>query len=82
MDYRYYRGDDLKIPHKILRRLHLLRQIGAAFSLCGIVLPFLVLIGVLKSTFAWSLLAFGLVVLGPLLYLVGMVWDTYIDRSS
>ena len=81
MDYRYYRGDEPKIPPKIRRYMHLLRPVGVVFLLTGIVIPMLILVKVLASTYFVNFLAFGLLLLGPVLYLVGMVFDSFVDRA-
>ena len=81
MDYRYYRGDGLKIPPKIRRYLHRLRLAGVVFMVSGILIPLLIIVKILKSTYFVNFLAFALLLLGPVLYLVGMVYDNYVDRA-
>lgn len=82
MDYRYYRGDGPRIPLKVRRFLHRLRPVGVLFLVGGILIPLLILIKVLPSTYFINFLAFGLMLSGPILYLVGMVFDNYIDRAE
>jgi hypothetical protein len=82
MDYRNYRGDGFKIPSKVLPHLHKLRQMGVALMVSGLAIPMLIILKILESTFFANILAFVLVLLGPILYLVGMVFDNYVDRSK
>jgi predicted membrane channel-forming protein YqfA (hemolysin III family) len=82
MDYRYYRGDGPKIPPKLIPYLHRLRLVGTVLMACGLAMPMLILIHLLKSTYLLDILAFVLILLGPILYLIGMVFDNYVDRTK
>ena len=82
MDYHYYRGDEPKIPPKLRRYMHLLRPVGVVLMVTGIVIPMLILVKVLGSTYFVNFLSFGLMLLGPALYLVGMVFDNFVDRAQ
>jgi predicted membrane channel-forming protein YqfA (hemolysin III family) len=82
MDYRHYRGDGVKIPAWLHRHAHKLRRLGVILLLAGISLPWLILIKLLKSSFFLNILAYSLILLGPILYLIGMVFDNLIDRSQ
>ena len=82
MDYRNYRGDGFKIPPKIRPHLHKLRQVGVALMLSGLAIPMLIMIKILGSSFLANFLAFFLMLLGPILYLIGMVFDNYVDRTK
>jgi hypothetical protein len=82
MDYRNYRGDGIKIPPKIRRYLHKLRPVGVVLMLCGIAIPMLILLKILESTLFINILAYTLILGGPILYLVGMIFDTVVDRSQ
>ncbi len=81
MDYRNYRGDEPFIPPKLRRYLHYLRPVGMVFLVCGLILPFLILLDLIKSTYFINFLAFVLMLLGPILYLIGRSFDSYVDRS-
>ncbi len=82
MDYRYFQGDPRWIPNKIRRHLHKLRRVGVILLLTGIAIPWLIMTKVLESTFLANFAAYGLMLLGPILYLIGMVYDTWGDRSQ
>lgn len=82
MDYRYYRGDGPKLPSKWTRHLHKLRFVGAGMLLMGMVLPFLMVIHLLESTYFWNFLSAGFTTLGALLVIVGIAWNSFIDRAE
>lgn len=82
MDYRHFREDRFRVPAAIRRHLHKLRQVGLALMAAGLAIPFLILVKALKSTVLANGFALGGILLGPILYLVGMVFDTYVDRSK
>jgi hypothetical protein len=80
MDYRNYRGEEPLIPPKLRRYLHFLRPVGVFFSICGLILPFLTLLRLIESTYFINFLTFFLLLLGPIFYLVGSSFDSYVDR--
>ena len=82
MDYRYYRGDETKIPPKLKRYLHLLRPVGVIFAVAGIIIPLLMLMGIVKSTFFVNFLTCAFIVLFPICYLIGMAYDNNVDRTQ
>ena len=82
MDYRNYRGDGIKVPTWLHRHAHRLRQAGVVMVIAGISLPWLILLKLVKSSFLTNILAFALILLGPIAFLVGMVFDNLIDRSD
>jgi hypothetical protein len=82
MDYRNYPGDGFKIPPNIRPHLHKLCQVGVALMVSGLAVPMLIILKLLESTFFANILAFVLMLLGPILYLVGMVFDNYVDRTK
>ena len=82
MDYRHYRGDEIKIPPKFRRYLHLLRPVGLILGIAGTIVPFLILIKILKSTFFINFLAYTFLVLFPIFYLIGMAFDNLVDRTK
>jgi hypothetical protein len=82
MDYRHYRGEGIKIPPEIRRHLHKLRPVGVVCLLAGVAIPGLIVIKLLESTFLINFLAYTLMVLGPIFYLVGLANDSYADRSE
>ena len=81
MNYYYYLGDGPKIPPKLRRHLHRLRLVGTMFMVSGIVMPFLMLVKLLASTYFLNFLAYSLTVFGPLLYLVGMAFNNSVDQA-
>jgi len=82
MDYRYYRGDGPELPSKWGKHIHKLRYIGAGMLVGGMVLPWLIVVDVLPSTFIWNFLAAGLTVLGVMLFIIGFVFNSWIDRAD
>ena len=81
MDYRYYRGDGLKMSPKWRKYIHLLRYIGTGMLLGGMVLPWLMVVKILESTYFWNFLATGLTSLGIMSVIIGMVFNNLIDRG-
>jgi hypothetical protein len=61
--------------------VHKLRPLGTILLLTGAAIPFLILIKLLRSTYFLNILAFALILLGPILYLIGLAFDTHADRS-
>jgi hypothetical protein len=47
----------------------------------GVVLPWLMVLHILESTFFWNFLATGLTSLGIMLVIIGVVFDNLIDRG-
>jgi hypothetical protein len=77
-----YHDDGIKIPPIIRPHLHLLRPVGLVLGVVGTIIPFLILIKLLISTFFINFLAYTFLVLFPILYLIGMAFDNYIDRGK
>ena len=82
MDYRYYRGDGPKLPSKWGKHIHKLRYIGAVMLVSGMILPWLMVIHVLESTLFWNFLAAGLTSIGIMAYIIGFVFNTFVDRAD
>jgi predicted membrane channel-forming protein YqfA (hemolysin III family) len=82
MDYRYYRGEGPKLPAKWGKHLHKLRHVGTGMLLIGVILPWLMVIKVLESTFFWNFLAYGLTFFGVILYIIGFVYNSFFDRAD
>lgn len=82
MDYRHFRDERFRVPAGVRRHLHKLRRVGLVLMVSGMAVPMLILVKALKSTVLANVFAFGAILLGPILYLVGMVFDTYVDRSA
>ncbi len=81
MDYRYYRGDGPKISEKLQKFIHLLRYVGTGMLVLGLVITWLEVIHVIESTYAWNFLSAGFLVLGPMLLIIGVAWNTLVDRG-
>ena len=81
MDYRYYRGDGPKISTKWKKHIHNLLYIGTAMMVGGVLLPWLMVLHILHSTFLWNFLAAGLTVLGMMAVVIGVVFNNLIDRG-
>jgi putative flippase GtrA len=48
----------------------------------GMILPWLMVIHVLESTLFWNLLAAGLTSIGIMAYIIGFVFNTFVDRAD
>ncbi len=81
MDYRYYRGDGPKLPAKWRKYIHLLRYVGTGMMIGGVVLPWLMVLHILRSTFFWSFLSSVLLVVGMMAVLIGIVFNNLVDRG-
>jgi len=64
----------------IARRPWLLIVIGFLLVLMGAVVPFLMVMGTLKSTFALNFLSYAASVAGMMLGLIGLAWNSRIGR--
>jgi hypothetical protein len=82
MDYRYYRGDGPRVSPKLRRYLRLLRPVGIVILIVGLILPFLTVIKLIPSSYFSNISIWVLMILGPVCYLVGLTFDTFIDRSQ
>ena len=82
MDYRYYRWDGPKLPSKWTKHIHKLRYLGTAMLLTGVLLPWLMVVRVLRSTFFLNFLAYGLIAAGIMAYIIGFVFNSYVDRAD
>ncbi|HSJ55661.1 MAG TPA: hypothetical protein VLC95_00670 [Anaerolineae bacterium] len=65
----------------IRRRPGLLILIGFLMVLFGAVVPFLMIMGVLQSGFLLGFLSYAASITGLLLGLIGLAWNTRIDRG-
>jgi hypothetical protein len=81
MDYRYYRGDGPKISSKWIKHIHLLRYIGTGMLLGGVILPWLMVLHMLESTYFWNFLSAILTVVGMMAVVIGVVFNNMIDRG-
>ena len=83
MDYRHYRGEPLfKLPKNMGRYVHLLRFFGTAMLVFAASMPMLMLLHIIESTFFWNFLTVGLVAVGTILTIIGVIWNTRIDRAE
>ena len=82
MDYRYYRGDGPKLPSKWSKHIHKLRYVGAGMLLAGAILPWLMVVRVLDSTMFWNVLAAILTTTGIMAFIIGFVFNTFVDRAD
>ncbi len=81
MDYRNFDHGRPSIPPRIRRHLRRLKPVGILVMVCGVVIPFLTVLKILTSTYFLNFFAFILMVLGPIMYLVGLTFDSYVDRA-
>jgi hypothetical protein len=81
MDYRFYRGDGPKIPPRFTKYIHLLRYIGIAMLVSGVLIPWLIVLKYIESTLGWNYLSAGFSVLGGIVYFIGYVFNNLIDRG-
>jgi hypothetical protein len=83
MDYRNYRGESpINLPPGLKKHMHKLRSIGTSLLLLGAGGPFLMVIKVIPSTFAFNAFTYACMFLGGVLYLVGLIYDNLVDRSQ
>lgn len=82
MDYRYYRGDRPKLPSKWGKHIHKLRYIGTGMLIIGVILPWLMVVHVLESTLFLNFLSAGLTSMGGIAYLIGFIYNTFVDRAD
>ena len=82
MDYRYYRGDGIELPPIITRNLHWLRYIGAAMVATPPLLGVLMLLDILNLTLFWFFASFLIGNFGSVFFVIGMAYDTVMDRGS
>jgi hypothetical protein len=82
MDYSNFDRGRPRLPAFIRRNMRYLRPVGLVFCAIGLLLPLLILVKVLTSTFLLNILAYFLLVLGPASYLVGLAFDGYVDRAE
>lgn len=81
MDYRHYRGEGPKLSNKWKKFIHLLRYVGTGMLLSGILIVWLEVVRVIESTYAWNFISSAFLMLGPMLILIGVAWNTLIDRG-
>ena len=82
MDYRYYRGDLHELPPAVARCLHLLRLIGMLMIATPPVLAVLMLLHILELNLFWFFASFLLGTFGNVFFIVGLAYDTKMDRYS
>ncbi len=82
MDYRHFDSGRPNLPPFIRRNLRYFRPAGIVLFIIGVIIPFLDLIDLIPSTYFLNFLSFTLLLLGPILYLLGLAWDTIADRSK
>ncbi len=82
MDYRYYRGDRPKLPNKWVKHIHKLRYIGTLMLLGGVLLPWLMVLDIVETSYFWNFLSMGLISLGIMSYIIGFVYNSYVDRAD
>ena len=82
MEYRNYRSDGPRIPPKFRRYLHMLCPLRSILTVSAIAIPFLAILKIPKITILGNHLAFFLILLGLIFYLMGLPYVTYIDRTS
>jgi hypothetical protein len=49
--------------------------------LLGLLIPWLIVVHVIESSYAWNFASSVMMVLGPMLVLVGVAWNTLVDRG-
>lgn len=65
----------------IQRRPWLLIAIGFVMVLFGATVPFLMVMGILQSSFWLGFVSYGASITGVVLGLIGLAWNTRIDRG-
>ena len=82
MDYRYYRGNLIELPPAITKRLHLLRFIGTLMIAAPPILAVLMLLHILNLNLFWYFAIFLLGTFGNVFFIIGLTYDTKMDRSA
>lgn len=62
--------------------MHKLRALGTSLLMLGAVGPFLMVIKIIPSTFAFNVVTYVCMFLGGVFYLIGLIFDNLIDRSE
>jgi hypothetical protein len=82
MDYRYYRGEGIELPPAIVKRLHWLRYIGALMIASPVIFAFLMMFDCIKLSFFWFFASFLLGSFGNVFFIIGISYDTIMDRDA
>ena len=82
MDYRYYRGDGIELPPFIVKRLYLLRYIGFLMIAFPFILALLLMFHVLELRLIWFFVGILSGTFGNVFFVLGLTYDTYIDREG
>jgi len=81
MDYRNFENGRPATPPRLRRHLRKLRPVGIFVTVVSVAIPFLTVLKILKSTYFLNIFAYILIVIGPIMYLVGLAYDSYVDRA-
>lgn len=65
----------------MIRHPRLVMLIGFVLVLFGATVPFLMVMGILKSSFALGFVSYGASITGVLMGLIGLAWNSRLDRD-
>src|SRR5512138_658145 len=80
MDYRHYDHGRPFLPPVIRRNVRYFRPVGIVLCIVGVLIPFLMVVRALQSTYFLNFISYIFMFLGPCLYLIGLAFDGYVDR--
>jgi hypothetical protein len=81
VDYRYYRGERSEFSKKAQKYIHLLRYIGGVLIALAVLIPFLTATRVIEASYLSNFFTVISMILGPMLTIIGVAWNTLIDRG-
>ena len=82
MDYRHYRGELPKLPPWLARRVYQLKYIGAGLLISVPVIGWLTVLKIIRITFWLYLFGNFATLFGIIFMIVGIVFDTPLDRAK
>jgi len=82
MDYRHYRGDLPKLPPWLARKIYLLKYIGAGLLISVPLIGWLTVLKIIRMTFLLYLFGNFAAFFGIIFVIVGIVFDTPLDRAK
>ena len=81
MDYRYYQGERSELSKKAQKYIHILRYVGGILIVLAILIPFLTVTRLIESSYFSNFVTVLSMILGPMLTIIGVAWNTLIDRG-
>ena len=82
MDYRYYRGEGIALPPIVTKNLHWLRYIGAVMIASPPLLGLMMVLDLFDLSLFWFFASFLLGSFGNVFFVIGMTYDTILDKGN